>query len=122
MDDFVDVELWAKAKLDWLRGFMKLEHGIPSHDTFCRVFGMLAPDQFEAAFRRWVGIIVPALAEDTVVAIDGKTSRRSGSKGKTPANPLHLVSAFAAGMGVVLGQTATAQKSRIKKFFFSYSV
>ncbi|MDX9838918.1 MAG: ISAs1 family transposase [Azoarcus sp.] len=111
VDDFVDIELWAEAKIDWLRGFMKLEHGIPSHDTIGRVFGMLAPDEFESAFRRWVGMVVPALAEDTVVAIDGKTSRRTGNKSKTPANPLHMVSAFAAGMGVVLGQTATAEKS-----------
>ena len=111
VDDFVDVELWAKAKLDWLRGFMKLEHGIPSHDTFCRVFGMLAQEEFEAAFRRWVGMILPCLAADTVVAIDGKTSRRTASKGNVPSNALHMVSAFAAGMGVVLGQTATAEKS-----------
>jgi predicted transposase YbfD/YdcC len=111
VDDFVDIELWAEAKIDWLRGFMKLEHGIPSHDTIGRVFGLIAPDEFESAFRRWVGMVVPALAEDTVVAIDGKTSRRTGSKAKTPASPLHMVSAFAAGMGVVLGQTATAEKS-----------
>ncbi|WP_407280864.1 ISAs1 family transposase [Aromatoleum evansii] len=111
VDDFVDIELWAEAKIDWLRGFMKLEHGIPSHDTIGRVFGMITPDEFESAFRRWVGMVVPALAEDTVVAIDGKTSRRTASKTKTLASPLHLVSAFAAGMGVVLGQTATAEKS-----------
>ena len=90
---------------------MKLEHGIPSHDTIGRVFGLIEPDEFEAAFRRWVGMVVPALAEDTVIAIDGKSCRRTASKGKTPANPLHMVSAFAAGMGVVLGQTATAEKS-----------
>ena len=111
VDDFVDIELWAEVKIDWLRGFMKLEHGIPSHGTIGRVFGMIAPDEFESAFRRWVGMVVPALAGDTVVAIDGKTSRRSGSKSKTEAGPLHLVSAFAAGMGIVLGQTATTEKS-----------
>lgn len=111
VDDFVDIELWGEAKIDWLRGFMKLEHGIPSHDTIGRVFGLIAPDEFESAFRRWVGMVVPKLAEDTVVAIDGKTSRRTGSKVKADAKPLHLVSAFAAGMGVVLGQTATAEKS-----------
>lgn len=111
VDDLVDIELWGEAKIEWLRGFMKLENGIPSHDTIGRVFGMIAPEEFESAFRRWVGMIVPALAEDTVVAIDGKTSRRSGSKAKAGASPLHLVSAFAAGMGVVLGQTATAEKS-----------
>lgn len=111
VDDFVDIELWAEAKIDWLRSFMKLEHGVPSHDTIGRVFAMIAPDEFEAAFRRWVGMVVPVLADDTVVAIDGKSSRRSGSKGKTQASPLHMVSAFAAGMGVVLGQTATDEKS-----------
>ncbi len=79
VDDFVDIERWAEGKIDWLRGFMKLEHGIPSHDTIGRVFGMIAPDEFESAFRRWVDMVVPALAGDTVVAIDGKTSRRSGS-------------------------------------------
>lgn len=111
VDDFVDIELWGEAKIEWLRGFMKLEHGIPSHDTVGRVFGMIAPEEFEAAFRRWVGMVIPALAQDTVVAIDGKTSRRSGGKGKAGASPLHMVSAFAAGMGLVLGQRATAEKS-----------
>ncbi|MDD2990694.1 MAG: ISAs1 family transposase [Zoogloea sp.] len=110
-DDFVAVHLWAKAKLDWLRGFMKLEGGIPSHDTLGRVFGMIAPEEFEAAFRRWVGMVVPALAENTVVAIDGKSSRRTANKKEADSHPLHLVSAFAAGIGVVLGQTATAEKS-----------
>ncbi len=103
VDDFVDIKRWAEAKIDWLRGFMKLEHGIPSHDTIGRVFGLVEPDEFETAFRRWVGMVVPALAEDTVVAIDGKSSRRTASKGKTPAPLLQMVSAFAAGMGVVLG-------------------
>ena len=75
VDDFVDIELWGEAKIDWLRGFMKLEHGIPSHDTIGRVFGMIAPDEFESAFRRWVGMVVPALVGDTVVAIDGDVPR-----------------------------------------------
>ena len=111
VDDFLDIELWREAEIDWLRGFMKIEHGIPSHDTIGRVFGMMAPEEFQSAFSRWVGIVVPKLTEDAVVAIDGKTSRRAGSKGKTAASPLHLVSAFAVGMRVVLGQTATAEKS-----------
>ena len=110
-DDFVGIEEWAKLKLDWLRGFMKLEQGIPSHDTLARVFGLISPDEFEAAFRRWVGMVIPALAKDTVVAIDGKTSRRSHNKNDADSHPLHLVSAFAAGLGVVLGQKATEEKS-----------
>jgi predicted transposase YbfD/YdcC len=110
-DTFVEIELWAKEKLDWLRGYLRLENGIPSHDTFGRLFGLINPDEFESAFRRWVGAIVPDLGPDAVVAIDGKTSRRSG---KADATPLHLVSAFAAGAGLVLGQRATAEKSNEK--------
>jgi predicted transposase YbfD/YdcC len=110
-DTFVEIELWAKEKLDWLRGYLKLEAGIPSHDTFGRLFGLIDSTEFEAAFRRWVGAVLPALGEDAVVAIDGKTSRRTG---KVDATPLHLVSAFAAGAGLVLGQRATAAKSNEK--------
>ncbi len=107
-DTFVEIEAWANEKLDWFRQYLKLEHGIPSHDTLGRLFGLIRPDEFEAAFCRWVGSVLPALGQDTVVAIDGKTSRRSG---KVDATALHLVSAFAAGAGLVLGQTATAAKS-----------
>lgn len=110
-DTFVEIEAWAKEKLDWLRKYLRLEHGIPCHDTFGRVFAAIDPDEFAAAFLRWVGQVLPALAKDEVVAIDGKTSRRSGKAG-TP--PLHLVSAFAAQAGLVLGQRATAAKSNEK--------
>ena len=106
-DSFVEIELWAKEKLDWLRGYLRLTHGIPSHDTFGRLFGLIDADQFEAAFRRWVSSVLPALGAE-IVAIDGKTSRRSGG---VDATALHLVSAFAAGVGLVLGQRATAEKS-----------
>lgn len=108
-DEFSDIEAWAKERIDWLRGFLVLKHGIPSHDTFGRVFATLDPREFEAAFRRWVGQLLPALSPDAVVAIDGKTSRRSTPQ--AAAHPLHLVSAFAADIGLVLGQTATAEKS-----------
>jgi len=106
-DTFVEIELWAREKLDWLRGYLRLAHGIPSHDTFGRMFGLIDAEQFEAAFRRWVSSILPVLGAETV-AIDGKTSRRSGG---VDATALHLVSAFAAGAGLVLGQRATAEKS-----------
>jgi len=106
-ETFVEIELWAQEKLDWLRKYLRLEHGIPSHDTFGRLFGLIDPLQFEAAFRRWVSGILPGLGAQTV-AIDGKTSRRSGG---VDATALHLVSAFAAGAGLVLGQRATAEKS-----------
>lgn len=110
-DDFVQIEEWAKEKLDWFRQYLKLENGIPSHDTFGRVFAAIDAEEFGAAFRRWVRHAVPALECDEVVGIDGKTSRRSG---KVDATPLHLVSAFAASANVVLGQRATAEKSNEK--------
>ena len=93
-DDFVEIEEWAKEKRDWFGQYLRLEHGIPSHDTFGRVFATIDADMFGAAFRRWVSSIAPNLGKGEVVAIDGKTSRRSG---KVDATPLHLVSAFAAG-------------------------
>ena len=110
-DTFVEIELWAMEKLDWLRGYLPLAAGIPSHDTFGRLFGLIDPEEFEAAFRRWVGAVLPTLGADAVVAIDGKTSRRTGKVGATP---LHLVSAFAAGAGLILGQRETAVKSNEK--------
>jgi predicted transposase YbfD/YdcC len=110
-DGFVEIEAWAKERLEWLRQYLKLERGIPCHDTFGRVFAAIDPGEFGGAFLRWVGQVVPALSQEEVVAIDGKTSRRSGKAGATP---LHLVSAFAAQAGVVLGQRATAAKSNEK--------
>jgi predicted transposase YbfD/YdcC len=110
-DDFVEIEEWAKEKHDWFRRYLRLEHGIASHDTFGRVFAAMDADAFGAAFQRWVSGIAPNLGKDEVVALDGKTSRRSGKLGGTP---LHLVSAFAAGAGLVLGQRATAEKSNEK--------
>lgn len=88
----------GKERIDWLRGFLALEHGPPSHDTSGRVFAALNPPEFEATFRRSVvGQLVPALGNDAVVAIEGKTSRRNTTK--AAASPLHLVSAFAADIG-----------------------
>lgn len=110
-DTFVEIEAWANARLEWLRRYLKLEYGIPSHDTLGRLFGLIDPNEFEAAFRRWVGSVLPTLGPEAVVAIDGKTSRRSG---KINATALHLVSAFAAGAALVLGQMATAEKSNEK--------
>lgn len=108
-DDFEEISQWGRAKVPWLRGFLRLDYGVASPDTFERVFALLDPKQFEQAFRTWVGGIIPAVGKDQVIAIDGKSSRRTTSK--AAAAPLHLVSAFAANVGVVLGQTATAEKS-----------
>jgi predicted transposase YbfD/YdcC len=108
-DDFVDVALWGKSNLKWLRKFLKLKAGVPSHDTFCRAFAMIDPKAFEAAFLRWVGVLIPGLAPGSVVSVDGKSSQRTG--GKDTGGPLHMINAFAAGVAVVLGQRATDQKS-----------
>lgn len=110
-DTFVEIEEWAEDNLEWLRRHLKLEHGIPAHDTFGRVFALMDAAQFGAAFQRWVKQILPAISKGEVVAIDGKTSRRSGGPGNTA---LHMVSAFAAGAQLVLGQVATAEKSNEK--------
>lgn len=107
-DTFVEITLWGEERLDWLRRFLKLENGIASHDTYGRLFAMLDEKEFEGCFRRWVGGVLPALAPQAVVAIDGKTSRRSHQGG---SGALHLVSAFAAEARLVLGQQACAEKS-----------
>lgn len=108
VDDFVGIEAWANERIDWLRRFLKLGGGIPSHDTFGRLFGLLDKRAVEKGFRRWVGSVLPALAEGTVVAIDGKASRRSKMTGQ---QALHLVSAFATEAQLILGQEACAEKS-----------
>ena len=107
-DNFVDIVEWANERQDWLKRFMKLENGIPSHDTFGRLFALLDAKEFESSFRLWVGGIIPVLAPGTVVAVDGKSSRRSGSKDR---RPLQLVSALVTGRGIVLGQEAIREKS-----------
>src|SRR5574337_2231451 len=108
-DDFEEISQGGCAKLAWLRGFLRLDYGVASLDPFERVLALLDPKPFEQAFRAWVGGIIPSLGKDQLVAIDGKSSRRTTSK--AAAAPLPLVSAFAANVGVVLGQTATAEKS-----------
>jgi predicted transposase YbfD/YdcC len=106
-DSWVAIQIWGEEKLEWLRGHIPLERGIPSHDTFGRVFAALDPKQFEACFIRWMSHLFPALA-DQVVAIDGKTVR--GSR-QADQRAIHLVSAYGAGLGMVLGQVRTSGKS-----------
>ena len=108
VDDFVGIEAWGIERMDWLRRFLRLSNGIPSHDTLGRLFGLLDRKAVEKSFRGWVGGVLPGLAEGSVVAIDGKACRRSKNSGK---QALHLVSAFATGARLVLGQEACAEKS-----------
>ena len=108
-DSWQAVEAWGRGNHDWLATFMGLPHGIPSHDTFDRVFAALDPLAFEACFNAWTA----ALAENgngLLVAVDGKTLRRSW-KHAWSKTPVHLVSAFATANRLVLGQLATDAKS-----------
>ena len=101
-DSWVDVELFGKSKYQWLKQFLKLPHGIPSHDTFGRVFALLDAEQFQACFVEWVSTISDVF-QGQVVAVDGKTLRRSHDKaiGK---QAIQMVSAWAAENRLVLGQ------------------
>jgi hypothetical protein len=108
-DSWVAIAAWGEARKSWLSTFLDLPHGIPSHDTFARVFAILSPSAFGAAFLAWMQETV-TLSQGAVVAIDGKTLR--GSRCQSKQHPaLHLVSAFAAANGVVLGQLKTNEKS-----------
>lgn len=100
-EDCTDMALFARAKLDVLRQVLKLEHGPPSHDTFSRVFRLLAPEPFEAAFTRFSVAFAGAL--QGVVAIDGKALRGAYERGRK-AVPLHLVNIWAAEARLVIGQ------------------
>ncbi len=104
-----DIALYGRSKLAWLRTFLDLPNGIPSHDTFRRVFMLIDPDAFEAGFTAWVGSLADRF-EREVVAIDGKTIRRSFDHGRDQS-PLHVVSAWASEQGLALGQRCVNGKS-----------
>ncbi len=108
-EGWVDVELFGISKRKWLEKFLELPNGIPSHDTFGRVFALLEPQQLARMLRQFVQTVTGSL-EGEAVAIDGKTLRRSGES-TTGKEALHLVSAWATQRGVVLGQVATADHS-----------
>lgn len=108
-DDWPEVEVFGQKREDWLKTFLPLPNGIPSHDTFRRVFGLLDRRQFSTCLFQWT----QALHEATggkVIAIDGKTVRRSSRK-KSGLGALHLVTAWATESGLTLGQVACAEKS-----------
>ena len=108
-DGWTEIEEFGKAKEAWLRRFLKLPFGIPSHDTLGRIFAVLSPEVFEARFREWVASVRAVCGED-VIAIDGKSLRRSHNR-KKGLGPLHLVSAWSTANGLVLAQQATEAKS-----------
>jgi hypothetical protein len=104
-ESFEDIALWGTVKQEWLSRFLVLKNGVPSHDTFNRIFGLLDPKKFERTFRRWTRHIVTAFGGQ--IAVDGKTLRGSGDDGP----PAHMVSAFATEAGIALGQEKVADKS-----------
>ena len=108
-ESWEDIELYGRSKLAWLKTFLALPNGIPSHDTFRRVFMLLDPDAFEACFARWAQSLMSEV-EREVVALDGKAVRRSGSR-RHHHGPLHLVSAWASERGLALGHRAVDGKS-----------
>ena len=117
-DDWVAVATFGETKAAWLRTFLELPNGIPSHDTFGRVFRLLDPDELRRCFLAWVRAVVGEPGDDgapgglgrQVVAVDGKTLRRSHDR-SSGTDALHLVSAWATEHGLVVGQVATDAKS-----------
>jgi predicted transposase YbfD/YdcC len=101
--------LFGEAKEKWLKGFLELPHRIPSHDTFRRVFAILNTEQFRTCFVKWIQA-VDKLTEGQVVAVDGKTLRRSHDR-REGKKALQMVSAWACTNGVVLGQRKVDDES-----------
>ena len=113
-DDWVEVQMFGDAHEAWFRRFLKLPYGIPSHDTFERVFARLCPKQMNACFERWMSHLCRAVTgEAKTITIDGKTLRSSASAKGTSDDqqPLHLVSAYAQEAKLVLAQVACDDKS-----------
>ena len=108
-ESFCDIEEFGKTREKWFKSFMALQNGIPSHDTFNRVFALLDPKELEKCFISWMRSITE-LSDGEVIALDGKTVRRSFDK-KNNKGAIHLVNAWACQNGVSLGQIKTAEKS-----------
>ena len=106
-EGFNDMETFGKAKQDWFKGFLELPSGIPSHDTFNRIFSAIDPKMFAECFVEWTETLRSKLGRE-VVAIDGKALRRAGKKGDSMT---YIVSAWATENGLTLGQVKVKDKS-----------
>ena len=114
-DGPVAIEEWAKANEGWLKKYLRLPHGIPSHDTIGRILEVLEPRTFQKCFAEWISSLGgerldQAMGPKAHVAIDGKTMRRSHDR-RNNLGALHIVSAWATEQGISLGQIATEEKS-----------
>ena len=104
------MELFGKSKRAWLQTFLALPHGIPSHDTFGRVFARLNPQRFQECFVSWTQAVAQ-LTQGTLISLDGKTVKASFDRA-TASSPLHMLSAWcSANGGLVIGQTKTDSQS-----------
>jgi len=106
-----DIEEFAIIRKDWLKTFLQLPNGIPSHDTFRRVISRLNPEEFQSCFAEWIKSVCQTLGND-MLAIDGKTLRRSFERGaREEKGAIHMVSAWSSQAKMVLGQVKTEEKS-----------
>lgn len=108
-ESFPAIEDFGHARYEWLKQFLELPNGIPSHDTFNRVFRLLNPVKFQTYFLNWIQAVATVI-EGEVVAVDGKRLRRSFEKA-TAKSAIHMVSAWATEQGLVLGQCEVDKKS-----------
>ena len=108
-EGWVDIELYGNSKLTWLKTFLALPHGIPSHDTFGRVFSMIDAQQFQLAFYEWV-LAVNEIIRGQIINIDGKCLRGSDDQ-KLGKRAIYMVSAWATENEIVLGQRKVDEKS-----------
>jgi predicted transposase YbfD/YdcC len=106
-DSFYDMEEFGEVRLDWLKSFLRLRNGAPTHDTYNRVFQALDPEQFGEALARWTQSVRAVLGGE-VVALDGKAVRRALNRGE---DPRVIVSAWATESGLLLGQRKVKNKS-----------
>ena len=108
-DNWEDIEEFGKVRVEWFKTFLELPNGIPSHDTFNRLFARLDPQQFQTCFMNWI-MAVSEIIGGQVIAIDGKVLRRSHDKGIGKA-AIDVVSAWATANHLVLGQVKVDEKS-----------
>jgi len=104
-----DIEEFGKTREAWLKQYLTLANGIPSHDTFGRVLQLAKATDFEARIKEWVTRFMPS-HKGEVIAVDGKTARGSAERAKGKSG-LHLVNAFAHESGILLGQQAVDSKT-----------
>jgi len=109
-DDAEALEDWGKKESDWLADFLEMPHGVPSQDVYLRVLATIEPASFRTAFHGWVCEVFAMLGISDQLAIDGQTHRRSGNK-RSGKKPVHMVHALLCETGLVMGQTATDEKS-----------